>query len=145
MRKINQSGLDLIKDFEGMKLKAYKDIVGVLTIGYGHTGADVHEGQEITKEQAEELLQSDMSIFEKGVEEACSGLSLTDNEFAALVSFSFNLGLGSLKSSTLLKKLKSNDRTGAADEFQRWNKAGGKVVAGLTRRRLAERDLFLSK
>jgi lysozyme len=145
MRKINQEGLELIKSFEGLELKAYKDIVGVWTIGYGHTGSDVHEGLIITKEQAEELLKSDLSRFEKGVETACSGLVLTDNQFAALVSFSYNLGLGNFNSSTLLKKLKSKDMIGASNEFQKWNKAGGKVVAGLTRRRLAEQDLFLKK
>ena len=131
--KISQKGLDLIKNFEGLELKAYKDSVGILTIGYGSTGSHVKSGMTITAEQAEELLKQDVSRFEKGVNDLVK-VSLTQNQFDALVSFSFNLGLGNLKSSTLLKKLNASDYTGAVNEFLRWNRAGGKVLNGLTRR-----------
>lgn len=141
--KISKKGLDLIKQFEGLELKAYKDSVGVVTIGYGSTGPHVSMGMVINQEQAESLLKQDVSRFEKGVSEIVK-VPLNQNQFDALVSFSFNLGLGNLKSSTLLKKLNAKDYQGAADEILRWNRAGGKVLAGLTRRRIAERDLFLS-
>ena len=140
---ISQKGISLIKSFEGLSLKAYKDSVGVTTIGYGSTGPHVSMGQTITEAQAESLLKNDLSRFEKGVSDLVTA-PLNQNQFDALVSFSFNLGLGNLKSSTLLRKLNSLDYSGAAKEFERWNKAGGKVLAGLTRRRIAERDLFLS-
>lgn len=141
--KISQKGINLIKTFEGLSLKAYKDSVGVVTIGYGSTGPHVSMRQIITEVQAETLLKSDIARFERGVSDLVTA-PLNQNEFDALVSFSFNLGLGNLKSSTLLRKLNSLDYQGAAKEFERWNKAGGKVLAGLTRRRIAERDLFLS-
>ncbi len=141
--KISIKGLNLIKSFEGLELKAYKDSVGVLTIGYGSTGPHVHEGLVITEEQAEAILKTDISRFERGVTELVK-VPLNQNQFDALVSFSFNLGLGNLKSSTLLRKLNSLDYSGAANEFTRWNKAGGRVLTGLTRRREAEKKLFLS-
>jgi lysozyme len=141
--KISQKGIDLVKSFEGLELKSYKDSVGVLTVGYGSTGPHVSAGMIITKEQAEQLLKKDLERFEKGVSELVK-VPLTRNQFDSLVSFSFNLGLGNLKSSTLLKKLNASDYIGASREFERWNRAGGKVLAGLTRRRIAERDLFLS-
>lgn len=142
--KISQKGIDLIKSFEGLELKAYKDSIGILTIGYGSTGSHVKQGMTITKEQAEELLKQDVSRFEKGVNDLVK-IPLTQNQFDALVSFSFNLGLGNLKSSTLLRKLKAFDYSGAANEFLRWNRAGGKVLNGLTRRRQAEKDMFEGK
>lgn len=141
--KISKKGLDLIKQFEGLELKAYKDSVGVVTIGYGSTGPHVSMGMVINQEQAESLLKQDVSRFEKGVSEIVK-VPLNQNQFDALVSFSFNLGLGNLKSSTLLRKLNSLDYVGAANEFPRWNKAGGVVLKGLTRRREAEKALFLS-
>lgn len=141
--KISQKGIDLVKSFEGLELKAYKDSVGVLTIGWGSTGSHVTAGMTITREQAEQLLKKDLERFEKGVSDLVKA-PLNQNQFDALVSFSFNLGLGSLKSSTLLKKLNAKDYQGAANEILRWNRAGGKVLKGLTRRRIAERDLFLS-
>lgn len=141
--KISQKGVDLIKSFEGLELKAYKDSVGVTTIGYGSTGPHVSMGMTITKEQAEQLLKKDLERFERGVSDLVK-VPLNQNQFDALVSFSFNLGLGNLKSSTLLKKLNASDYIGASKEFERWNRAGGKVLNGLTRRRIAERDLFLS-
>lgn len=141
--KISQKGMKLIQDFEGLALKAYKDSVGVLTVGWGSTGSHVTAGMTITKEQAEQLLKKDLERFEKGVSDLVK-VPLNQNQFDALVSFSFNLGLGNLKSSTLLKKLNASDYIGASKEFERWNRAGGKVLNGLTRRRIAERDLFLS-
>lgn len=141
--KISQKGIDLIKSFEGLELKAYKDSVGVTTIGYGSTGSHVSIGMTITKEQSEQLLKKDLERFEKGVSDLVK-VPLNQNQFDALVSFAFNLGLGNLKSSTLLKKLNASDYIGASKEFERWNRAGGKVLNGLTRRRIAERDLFLS-
>lgn len=142
--KINKAGLDLVKSFEGCMLKAYRDIVGVLTIGYGHTGDDVYENQLITQQEADELLLDDMCQCEAGLAGLVT-VPLTDNQFAALVSFSFNLGLGALAHSTLLKKLNAKDYPGAADEFLRWNQAGGKVVNGIARRRATERELFLKE
>lgn len=139
---MNAAGIKLIKDFEGCKLKAYKDIVGVLTIGYGHTGPDVFEGQVITQEEAERLLRDDLEAFEVGVARLVK-VALTENQYAALVSFAYNLGLGALGGSTLLKLLNKGDPEGAALEFTKWSHAGGRVVAGLVRRREAEKALFL--
>lgn len=141
--KISQKGIDLIKSFEGLELKAYKDSVGVWTWGYGSTGPHITPDKVGTKEEAEQLLKKDLERFEKGVSDLVK-VPLNQNQFDALCSFSFNLGLGNLKSSTLLKKLNVKDYLGASKEFERWNRAGGKVLNGLTRRRIAERDLFLS-
>lgn len=142
--KINKNGLDLIKAFEGCKLKAYQDIVGVWTIGYGHTGADVTPSLVWTQEQADEELEKDLVRFEKGVL-ALIKRTLTPNQFAAVVSFAFNLGLGNLGKSTLLRCIAKGNMSDASCEFVKWNKAGGKVVGGLTRRRLAEKALFLKE
>jgi lysozyme len=142
-RTINASGKDLIKEFEGLRLKAYKDIVGVLTIGYGHTGKDVTEGLEIDLKRANDLLDKDLEKFCKGVEDLVK-VSITDNQFAALVCFAYNIGLNALSGSTLLRKLNEGDTKAAAEQFLRWNRAGGKEVSGLTRRRQAERKLFLT-
>ena len=144
-RHITQDGVDLIKHFEGLYLAAYKDPVGIWTIGYGHTvlthkDGTVYAGRKITEKEAEELLRYDMSVFEDRVSSLVK-VPLEDNEFNALVSFDFNTG--GLGKSTLLKKLNSGDYDGAADEFLKWDKAGGKVLAGLTRRRKSERKLFL--
>lgn len=140
--KTNQDGLRLIKTFEGLRLDAYLDSVGIPTIGYGSTGPDIKLGLEWTHAQADTRLEEDVYRFENGVEN-CVKVKLNSNQFSALVCFAYNVGIGSLQRSTLLKKLNASDFSGAADEFLRWNKAGGKVLAGLTRRRKAERDLFL--
>lgn len=142
-RQINQAGLDLIKSFEGLRNKAYKDIVGVLTIGYGHTGSDFNKDTEWTDEECEEALKKDLARFEQGVEKLVK-VPLSDNQFAALVSFAYNLGLGNLGSSTLLKLVNKQQYDAAAPEFLKWCRAGGKIVAGLQRRREAERTLFCS-
>lgn len=141
--KISQKGLDLIKSFEGLKLKAYQDVVGVWTVGYGSTGPHVKPGMVITAKQAEDLLRDDVARFEVCIGKQVS-VPLSQSQFDALVSFAFNLGCGNLASSTLLKKLNAKDYSGAASEFVKWNRAGGKVLAGLTRRREAEKALFLS-
>ncbi|MGC0151389.1 lysozyme [Chromobacterium vaccinii] len=141
--KINQAGLDLIKDFEGLRLLAYQDLVNVWTIGYGHTGPDVRPGQRISNTQAEQLLLGDLARFETGVDKMVK-VPLNPNQFSALVSFSYNLGLGNLQQSTLLRLLNKRDYAGAAGQFPLWNKAGGHVIDGLTRRRQAEQKLFLT-
>jgi lysozyme len=140
--KVNNAGLELIKKYEGLRLKVYTCPAGILTVGYGHTGPDVRSGQTITPEKAAELLAADVEKFERGV----AGLlrrAVTENQFSALVSFAYNLGLGNLGKSTLLKKLNDGDFTGAAAEFGKWNKAAGRVLPGLTARREAERTLFM--
>jgi GH24 family phage-related lysozyme (muramidase) len=148
-RQINQAGLDLIKLFEGYEAKAYLDPVNVPTIGYGHTrtvtGKDVQEGRKITKTKAEALLKQDCASAEAAVERLIIiEPKLNDNEFAALVSFTFNLGAGSLKSSTLRRKLNSGDRDSVPSELAKWVKAGGKTLRGLVRRRNAEAELFVT-
>ncbi|MEO9385901.1 lysozyme [Chromobacterium phragmitis] len=138
---INAAGLNLIKQFEGLRLIAYQDAVGIWTIGYGHTGPDVAPGKAITQLQADQLLQNDLARFESGVSNLVK-VPLNANQFSALVSFSYNLGLGNLQSSTLLRLLNQRDYAGAAGQFPRWDKAGGRVLPGLSRRRLAEQALF---
>lgn len=140
--KTSANGRKLIQQFEGCREKAYQDCVGVWTIGYGHTG-NVKAGQVISKEEADRLLSQDLVKFESGVEKNVK-VALTQNQFDALVSFCYNLGVGSLQKSTLLKKLNAGDYKGAAEEFLKWNKAGGKVLTGLVRRRELERQLFLT-
>jgi len=146
----NDAGVALIKKFEGLRLDAYADPAhgwAVPTIGYGHTAAagapTVTRGMKITEAEAEAILRRDLGQYERAVTEAVT-VPLTGNQFGALVGFTFNLGAGDLRGSTLLRKLNAGDYSGAADEFARWNKAGGKVLAGLTRRRAAERELFLT-
>jgi lysozyme len=136
----SQKGLDLIKSFEGLRLSAYKCPADVWTIGYGTT-AGVKPGQNITKERAEELLREDVKRFEQQVMRLVK-VPLTQGQFDALTSFVYNLGAGNLSNSTLLRLLNAGDYAGAAAQFDRWNKAGGKVLAGLVRRRAAERALF---
>jgi lysozyme len=131
----NQAGLELIESFEGLRLQSYQDSVGVWTIGYGHTKG-VKPGQTITQPQAEAFLQQDLGVAEAAV----NGLdeALTDNQFAALVSFTFNLGGGNLN------KLMSHGLAAAPDRILLFDHAGGKALPGLTRRRQAERALFLT-
>ena len=135
--------IPLIKEFEGCKLKAYKCSADVWTIGYGHTDG-VKEGDEITQQEADRLLASDVELFTTGVQRLVHS-DINRNQLGALVSFSFNLGLGNLRHSTLLRMVNAGDFLGAANEFARWNKAGGKILSGLVRRREAERQLFLKE
>ncbi|MGF2439217.1 lysozyme [Enterobacter ludwigii] len=143
----SDKGISLIKQFEGCKLTAYQDSVGVWTIGYGWTqpvdGKPIRAGMTIKQETAERLLKTGLVSYEGDVSRLVK-VGLTQEQFDALVSFTYNLGARSLSTSTLLRKLNAGDYAGAADEFLRWNKAGGKVLNGLTRRREAERALFLS-
>lgn len=141
---ISRNGIELIKRFEGCKLTAYKCPAGKLTIGYGHTGDDVTEGLTISQEDANDLLFDDVLCFENGVNNLVKGLDLSQGMFDALVCFAYNVGLDNLKKSTLLKLLKDGKVLEASEEFVKWNKSNGKVLDGLTKRRAAEADLFLS-
>ena len=139
--KTSQTGIDLIKQYEGLRLTAYKCAAGVWTIGYGHTEG-VTGAMIITEETANELLERDLAKFEAGVAELVR-VEINQNQFDALVSFAFNVGLANLAKSTLLKKINGLRPVGECQaEFLRWNKAGGKVLAGLTKRRNAEAYLF---
>lgn len=145
--RTSDKGIALIKEFEGCKLTAYQDSVGVWTIGYGWTqpvdGKPIRAGMTIKQETAERLLKTGLVSYESDVSRLVK-VELTQGQLDALVSFTYNLGARSLSTSTLLRKLNAGDYAGAADEFLRWNKAGGKVLNGLTCRREAERALFLS-
>ncbi|MGJ7468797.1 lysozyme [Kosakonia cowanii] len=147
MMRISDKGISLIKQFEGLRLTAYQDSVGVWTIGYGWThpvdGKPIRPGMTIKEETAERLLRTGLVGYESDVSKLVK-VKLTQGQFDALVSFAYNLGARALSTSTLLQKLNAGDYASAADEFPRWNKAGGKVLPGLTRRREAERALFLS-
>tara|TARA_B100000579_G_scaffold280709_1_gene232378 strand:- start:157 stop:582 length:426 start_codon:yes stop_codon:yes gene_type:complete len=136
----SQNGIDLIKHFEGCELYAYKCPAGVWTIGYGHT-KDVEPGMQITEDDAHNMLVEELNEYETYVNTLVS-VPLNQNQFDALVSWVYNLGGGNLKASTLLKVLNSGDYKGVPAQIMRWNKAGGKVLEGLTRRRQAEADLF---
>ena len=141
---INAVGLALVKSFEGLRLKAYPDPAtngDPWTIGYGSTGPHVHPGLVLTEPQCEELLVNDLWRFEQAVTRLTAGHG-TDNQFAALVSFAFNVGADNLRTSTLLRKHNEGDYAGAQKQFWRWNKAAGRVMAGLTRRREAESALY---
>lgn len=139
--KISNEGLNLIKKYEGLRLQAYLCPANVWTIGYGHTGDDVEEGMEISEEEATDLLLEDLNRFEDVVNRVKS--PLTQSMYDALVSFTYNVGGGAFLKSTLLRKLAVRDYVGAADEFPRWNKGGGRVLNGLVRRRAEEKALFL--
>lgn len=145
--KTGLNGLNLIKEKEGLRLKPYLCSAGVATIGYGSTmyadGRKVTlKDAAISEKQALELLANTLGKYEKAVNDYVK-VQLTQNEFDALVSFTYNLGAGNLLSSTLLKKINAGDKAGAANQFDVWNKAGGKVLEGLVKRRAAEKDLFL--
>ncbi len=132
--------LDLIKKFEGLYLTAYLCPADVWTIGYGHTKS-VKPGMVITEAEADRLLEQDVAWVKAAVVGAVK-VPLTANQTSALYSFVFNVGAGAFRSSTLLRKLNAGDYAGAQAQFRRWNKAGGKVLRGLTRRRAAEAKLF---
>lgn len=137
----SESCYALIKTFEGLELSAYPDPAthsDPWTIGYGHTGPEVHRGLVWTRQQADEALRRDVQAFGARVLGALSGARTTQGQFDALVSFAYNLGIANLKSSTLLKLHKAGRYVEAAAQFVRWNKAAGKEMKGLTRRREAE-------
>ena len=148
MNKMTKSGLDLIKFYEGLVLKAYKDSGGVWTIGYGHTAARgspiPKAGMKITKAQADQIFLNDIKYFEAWVDKLVK-VPLTDGQYSALVSFCFNLGPGNLQKSTLLRKLNARDYNGAANEFDKWVYDNGVRLRGLVKRRASEKVLFRSQ
>lgn len=142
-RRINKEGFALIRNFEGLRLKAYPD-PGTggdpWTIGYGHTGPDVKKGLVITVERADDLLMADLSRFERCVADNCG--TATDNQFSAMVSLCFNIGCGAFEESTLLRLHRAGKYDAAAAQFDKWVRGGGRVLPGLVKRRAAERALY---
>ena len=136
----SNEGISLIQKFEGCELEAYQCSAGVWTIGYGHT-KDVVEGMTITKEQAEQMLVDELHEYENYINEYVT-VALSQNQFDALVSWVYNLGPANLKASTMLKVLNAKEYEDVPAQMKRWNKAGGKVLEGLIRRREAEACLF---
>lgn len=144
--KLNKAGKDLIKSFEGLRLSAYKCSANKETIGFGNTfyedGSPVKMGDTITRERADSLFELIANSFAERVSKEIKTI-LTDNQFSALVSLAYNIGIGNLQKSTLLRKVNFNPNDPSIRaEFMKWNKAGGKVLAGLTRRREAEAKLY---
>ena len=144
--KLNKAGADLIKSFEGLRLDAYLCSAGKPTVGFGSTffedGTPVKLGDKITKERADSLFEKVSDSFAAKVKGLIKS-DINENQFSALVSFSFNVGIGNLKSSTLLKKVNANPNDPTImQEFKKWNRASGNVLAGLTRRREAEANLY---
>jgi lysozyme len=158
--KISEAGIQLIKSFEGCHNTPYRCSAGLHTIGYGHVlypdqarlktperalyGIKDEHNRVFEYDEIDSILEKDLERFEAGVLRLCPAAADSQSQFDAIVSFSFNVGLGNLQSSTLRMKYNRGEIKAAADEFLKWNKAGGKVLAGLTRRRSAERALFLS-
>lgn len=149
---ISQNGLDLIKSFEGLRLTAYtateeERLKNIWTIGYGNTyypdGKKVKQGDTLSSaSEAAGLLRAAVKDFERGVNEAIK-VPMTQNQFDAMVSLAYNIGVGAFKKSTLVANMNKINTISVANEFPKWNKAGGKVLTGLMRRRAAERELFL--
>ena len=137
---ISKNGLDLIKQFESLQLKAYKCSANVWTIGYGHT-KNVKEGDCISQDQANCFLMQDLYSVERAIIRLVK-VKINQNQFDALCSLIFNIGISAFNKSTLLAKLNNGDYVGAAEQFRRWNKVNNVVMAGLVRRRQAEEDLF---
>jgi lysozyme len=135
-------GLDILKGFEGCRLTAYTCPAGKLTIGYGHTGSDVTSRKTVTQDFADNLLKQDLVKFERGVKRLVT-VPLNENQLAALVVLSYNIGLGNLEHSTLLKLVNEGKHEQAANEFQKWNLCNGKVLPGLVARRKAESELYV--
>jgi len=144
-RKINSEGLGHLKRWEGLRLAAYQDVKGVWTIGYGHTaGAGkpyVHKGMTITADEAEAMLARDLGQYERTVTESVK-VPLNDNQFAALVSFCYNVGVSAFRRSTLLKKLNKGDYEAVPAELMKWTRSGNKYPKGLKNRRAAEAGLW---
>ena len=139
----SKSCVDLVKEFEGCKLTSYPDPASGLapwTIGFGSTGPDVHPNLTWTQQQCDDRLIADVARVGRSVDKITG--PTTQNRFDALVSFAYNLGVGNLMGSTLLRMHKAGDYAGAADQFQRWDKGAGKVMDGLLRRRLAEAQMY---
>lgn len=140
MKRTSQAGVNLIKSCEGFRNEAYLCPAKVWTIGYGTT-RNVQPGMTITESQGQELLQDDLVVFEKAINEQVK-VPLTQNQFDALVCFVYNVGQGNFKSSTLLKKLNAGEYSAVPEELQKWTKGGGKVLPGLVKRRQAEAELW---
>lgn len=145
--KVSDECIKMIKHHEGVRLKPYQDPIGLWTVGVGHLIGDgktlpIEWFRTLTIDEVDELLKSDLRKFERGVLRLCPN-HLTQSRFDALVSFAFNVGLGNLQASTLRQKHNRGDILGAAQEFLRWNKAGGRVLRGLTVRRKDESNLYL--
>lgn len=138
--QINQEGLALIKRWEGLKLEAYLDLGGIWTIGYGHT-ATARQGMAIDEAEAERLLRQDLAIFEAAVLDAVT-VPLTENQFAALVSWTYNVGVAAMGRSSLIKRLNKGEYNAVPAELAKWNKVRGKAVPGLANRRAAEGGLW---
>jgi spore coat assembly protein SafA len=138
--EISDAGINLLKEFEGLRLDAYDDSTGVMTIGYGHTG-DVDPGDRISEQQATALLNGDVDWAEQAVRDNVD-VPLTQGQFDALTSFTYNVGEGAFEESTLLDRLNAGDYAGAQAEFAKWDNAGGQQLEGLTRRRAEEAALF---
>ena len=141
--KTSAEGLALIKKFEGLELEAYQCAAGVWTIGYGHT-KDVQPGDVWSESHANHMLEVELEEFEEYINNNVT-VALSQNQFDALVSWVYNLGPANLKASTMLKVLNSGDYEGVPAQIKRWNKAGGKVLQGLIRRREAEALLFIGR
>jgi lysozyme len=143
--KMSADGLALVKEFEGLRLKAYKCPAAVWTIGYGHTSSAgapiVTSDLEITRDEAEEVLRRDMGQYEDGVRKLVT-IGITQGQFDALVDFAYNAGVGALAKSTLLKRVNAGKFDEVPAEFMKWTKGGGKELPGLVRRRRAEVKLW---
>lgn len=142
--KTNAGALAIICESEGLRLKAYKCPAGVWTIGYGHTGPDVYPGLVITASQALDLLTDDLAKTEKGVADALGSSTATVNQFSAMVSLAYNIGVRAFEKSSVLRNHKKGNKQLAAASFLLWVKAKGRVLPGLTKRRMKERGLYLS-
>ena len=140
--QISEKGLALIKEWEGCRLDSYRDGGGVLTIGFGHTGPDVKPGMTITQFEADELLR--MDVEDHDITDLLDGVPTTQNQFDAMTSLAFNIGLTRFDNSTVRKRHKLGNRIGAANAFLLWHFDNGVPVKGLMRRREAERKLYLS-
>jgi GH24 family phage-related lysozyme (muramidase) len=144
--KINEAGLAFIREAEGLRIKAYRDATGIWTIGYGHTSSagapEVVTGLEISVDDAERILAADVKRFAKGVSDAVT-VPLNDDQFSALVSFAYNVGLGNFHSSSVLKAVNTGDFDAVPRRLGLWVKAGGKTLPGLVKRRAAEAALFV--
>lgn len=138
---ISEAGLALTKQFEGLRLRAYRDSGGVWTVGYGHTGADVHAGLVVTEPEAEALLRADLATAVACVNEFVTA-AIEQHHFDALMDFAFNVGCANYRRSTLLRLINAGDFTTAAAEFGKWTHVDGKQIEGLVRRRAAEVTLF---
>lgn len=146
--RISDNGIKFIKRFEGVRFKPYRDVIGLYTVGCGHLIGDGKQlpdswNKTFTESEVDALLKHDLLRFENGLSRLLPNVSLKQNEYDALISFSFNLGLGTLQRSTIRQALLRNDKKLAAQSILKYCYAGGKIIKGLQTRRLAEHNLFL--